>query len=76
LGSLSWPAALDRRARETHAVVRDRAAMAAAFRLGGIARVGTVRAAIRQSLGAFALPVLADGDRGRPVPRHLVGEAC
>ena len=32
--------------------------MAAAFRLGGIARVGAVRAAIRQSLGAFALPML------------------
>ena len=34
LWSLSWPAALDRRAREAHADVRDRAAMAAAFRLG------------------------------------------
>jgi hypothetical protein len=72
--SLSLPAALGR--REAHAGVRDRAAMAAAFRLGGIVRVGTVRAAIRQSLGAFALPVLTDGDRGGPVPRRLFGEAC
>jgi hypothetical protein len=76
LWSLSWPAALDRQAREAHAGVRDRAAMAAAFRLGGIARVGAVRAAIRQSLGAFALPMLADGDHGGPVPRRLFGEAC
>jgi hypothetical protein len=76
LWSLSWPAALDRQARAAHAEVRDRAAMAAAFRLGGIVRVGAVRAAIRQSLGAFALPVLADGDRGGPVPRRHFGEAC
>jgi hypothetical protein len=60
LWSLSWPAALARPEREAHAGVRDRAAMAGAFRLGGIGRVGQVRAAIRQSLGAFALPVLAD----------------
>jgi hypothetical protein len=73
LWSLSWPTALERTAREAHADVRDRAAMAAAFRLGGIARVGAVRAAIRQSLGAFALPVLTDGG---PVPRRLFGEAC
>jgi hypothetical protein len=72
LWSLSWPAALDRAAREAHAAVRDRAATSAAFRLGGIARVGSVRAAIRQSLGAFALPRLADHDRGGPVTR----EAC
>lgn len=72
LWSLSWPAALDRMAREAHAAVRDRAATSAAFRLGGLARVGTVRAAIRQSLGAFALPRLADHDRGGPVTR----EAC
>jgi hypothetical protein len=76
LWSLSWPAGLDRPAREAHAGVRDRAAMAAAFRLGGVARVGTVRAAIRQSLGAFALPMLTDHDRGGPVPRRLFGEAC
>lgn len=76
LWSLSWPAALERPARAAHAEVRDRAAMAAAFRLGGIARVGAVRAAIRQSLGAFALPMLTDGDRGGPVPRRLFGEAC
>jgi hypothetical protein len=76
LWSLSWPAALERTSREAHADVRDRAAMAAAFRLGGIARVGAVRAAIRQSLGAFALPALTDGDRGGPVPRRLFGEAC
>jgi hypothetical protein len=74
LWSLSWPAALDRPARAAHADVRDRAAMAAAFRLGGIARVGAVRAAIRQSLGAFALPVLAD--RGGPIPGRFFGEAC
>jgi hypothetical protein len=72
LWSLSWPAALERTAREAHAGTRDRAATAAAFRLGGIARVGSVRAAIRQSLGAFALPRLADHDRGGPVTR----EAC
>jgi hypothetical protein len=78
LWSLSWPGALARAAREAHADVRDRAAMAAAFRLGGIARVGAVRAAIRQSLGAFALPRLTDrdGDRGGPVPRRMFGEAC
>ena len=76
LWSLSWPAALGRQAREAHAGVRDRAAMTAAFRLGGIARVGAVRAAIRQSLGAFALPRLTDGDGGGPVPRSLFGEAC
>jgi len=76
LWSLSWPAGLGRPAREAHAGARDRAAMAAAFRLGGAARVGAVRAAIRQSLGAFALPVLSDGDRGGPVPRRLFGEAC
>ncbi len=76
LWSLSWPAALERTSREAHADVRDRAAMAAAFRLGGIARVSAVRAAIRQSLGAFALPALTDGDRGGPVPRRLFGEAC
>jgi hypothetical protein len=74
LWSLAWPAALDRRAREAHVQVRDRAATAAAFRLGGAARVAAVRAAIRQSLGAFALPVLADGDRSGP--RRLFGEAC
>jgi hypothetical protein len=68
LWSLSWPAALARPEREAHADVRDRAAMAGAFRLGGVARVGAVRAAIRQSLGAFALPVLTD----RPFTR----EAC
>jgi hypothetical protein len=56
--------------------VRDRAATAAAFRLGGTARVAAVRAAIRQSLGAFALPVLSDGDRGGPIPRPVFGEAC
>jgi hypothetical protein len=72
LWSLSWPAALDRTAREAHATVRDRAAMAAAFRLGGSARVAAARAAIRQSLGAFALPMLTDRDRGGPVTR----EAC
>jgi hypothetical protein len=72
LWSLSWPAALDRRAREAHAAVRDRAATSAAFRLGGASRVAAVRAAIRQSLGAFALPVLAEGDRGGPITR----EAC
>jgi hypothetical protein len=76
LWSLSWPTALGRAAREAHADVRDRAAMAAAFRLGGISRVSAVRAAIRQSLGAFALPVFADGDRGGRVPRRLFGEAC
>jgi hypothetical protein len=76
LWSLSWPAALARPEREAHADARDRAAMAGAFRLGGIARVGAVRAAIRQSLGAFALPVLAEGDRGGPVPRRVFGEAC
>jgi hypothetical protein len=76
LWSLSWPAALGRTARASHADVRDRAGMAAAFRLGGIGRVAAVRAAIRQSLGAFALPMLADGDRGGPVPRRLFGEAC
>jgi len=76
LWSLSWPAGLDRTARAAHAGVRDRAATGAAFRLGGIARVGAVRAAIRQSLGAFALPVLADGDGGGPVPRRHFGEAC
>jgi hypothetical protein len=70
LWSLSWPAALDRTAREAHAAARDRAATAAAFRLGGSARVANVRAAIRQSLGAFALPMLAD--RGGPITR----EAC
>jgi hypothetical protein len=72
LWSLSWPAALDRPAREAHAGIRDRAATAAAFRLGGLARLATVRAAIRQSLGAFALPRLANHDRGGPVTR----EAC
>jgi hypothetical protein len=76
LWSLSWPGALDRSAREAHADVRDRAATASAFRLGGITRVGAVRAAIRQSLGAFALPMLAARDRDRPAPRHLFGEAC
>jgi hypothetical protein len=76
LWSLSWPSALGRQAREAHAGVRDRAAMTAAFRLGGIVRVGAVRAAIRQSLGAFALPRLTDGDGGGPVPRSLFGEAC
>ena len=35
LWSLSWPVALGRPAREAHAGVRNRAAMAAAFRLGG-----------------------------------------
>jgi hypothetical protein len=76
LWSLSWPAALARPEREAHADARDRAATAGAFRLGGAARVGAVRAAIRQSLGAFALPVLSDGDRGGRVPRRLFGEAC
>jgi hypothetical protein len=72
LWSLSWPAALDRTAREAHASARDRAATAAAFRLGGSTRVANVRAAIRQSLGAFALPMLTDRDRGGPFSR----EAC
>ena len=72
LWSLSWPAALDRTAREAHAAVRDRAATSAAFRLGGASRVAAARAAIRQSLGAFALPLLAEGDRGGPITR----EAC
>jgi hypothetical protein len=76
LWSLAWPVALDRQAREAHVSRRDRAATAAAFRLGGTARVAAVRAAIRQSLGAFALPALADGDRGGPIRRRLFGEAC
>lgn len=66
LWSLSWPAALDGEAREAHARERDRAATVAAFRLGGAARVARVRAAIRQSLGAFAiLPQLELGPGGR-----------
>jgi hypothetical protein len=76
LWSLAWPASLDRQAREAHVQARDRAAMAAAFRLGGTARVASVRAAIRQSLGAFALPVLTDGDRRGSVSRRVFGEAC
>jgi hypothetical protein len=76
LWSLAWPAALDRQAREAHVRQRDRAATAAAFRLGGTARVAAVRAAIRQSLGAFALPVLADRDRGGASPNRVFGEAC
>ena len=76
LWSLAWPVALDRQAREAHVRARDRAAMSAAFRLGGTARVAAVRAAIRQSLGAFALPVLADRDRGGSVPSRVFGEAC
>ena len=43
---------------------------------GGSRGWAPVRAAIRQSLGAFALPVLTDGDGGGPVPRRLFGEAC
>jgi hypothetical protein len=76
LWSLAWPTALDRQAREAHVLVRDRAATAAAFRLGGAARVAAVRAAIRQSLGAFALPVIADRDRGGPMSSPVFGEAC
>ena len=76
LWSLAWPASLDRQAREAHVRRRDHAATAAAFRLGGTTRVATVRAAIRQSLGAFALPGLADRDRGGSSPNRVFGEAC
>jgi hypothetical protein len=66
LWSLSWPSALDARQREGHARERDRAATAAAFRLGGAARTTRVRTAIRQSLGAFAvLPHFEAGPGGR-----------
>lgn len=71
LWSLSWPAALPAALREAHAAERDRAVTAAAFRAGGLARVAPVRAAIRQSLGAFAVLPALDRERG-PASR----EAC
>ena len=65
LWSLGWAPQLSPASREHHAAERDRAAMRAAFRLGGVAAVARVRAAVRLSLGVFAAWPGLDRDRGR-----------
>jgi hypothetical protein len=65
LWSLGWAPQLSIEARDRHASERDRAAMRAAFRLGGASSVARVRAAIRLSQGVFAAWPGADRDRGR-----------
>jgi hypothetical protein len=53
LWALGWPQ-VDAAVRDAQAAARDRAAMRAAFRLGGADSVSRVRTAIRLSLGVFA----------------------
>jgi hypothetical protein len=65
LWSLGWAPQLAMATRDQHAAERDRAAMRAAFRLGGAAPVARVRAAIRLSMGVFAAWPGADRDGGR-----------